>query len=112
MCYTLTHEGYAVLCRGHGLCGHLRPDLGQCGRHRGDSGLDPEVRRITDTLNSVGKGTPTHDAAVVGDTVGDPLKDTVGPCLDIFIKIMSTVSLVAVPVFARVNLVDWLAKFF
>ena len=76
------------------------------------SGLDPEVRRITDTLNSVGKGTPTHDAAVVGDTVGDPLKDTVGPCLDIFIKIMSTVSLVAVPVFARVNLVDWLAKFF
>ncbi len=53
-----------------------------------------------------GKGTPTHDAAVVGDTVGDPLKDTVGPCLDIFIKIMSTVSLVAVPVFAKFNVVD------
>ena len=63
-------------------------------------------------IEGAGKGTPTHDAAVVGDTVGDPLKDTVGPCLDIFIKIMSTVSLVAVPVFARVNLVDWLAKFF
>ena len=45
-----------------------------------------------------------HDAAVVGDTVGDPLKDTVGPCMDIFIKIMSTVSLVAVSVFARYNL--------
>ncbi len=49
---------------------------------------------------------------MVGDTVGDPLKDTVGPCLDIFIKIMSTVSLVAVPVFAKVNLVSWLAQFF
>ena len=55
-----------------------------------------------------GKGTPTHSAAVVGDTVGDPLKDTVGPCLDIFIKIMSTVSLVASPVFAQYNLVGWI----
>ncbi|MBR4943631.1 MAG: sodium-translocating pyrophosphatase, partial [Clostridia bacterium] len=45
-----------------------------------------------------GKGTPTHDAAVVGDTVGDPSKDTVGPSLDILIKIMSTVSLVCVVV--------------
>ncbi len=59
-----------------------------------------------------GKGTPTHDAAVVGDTVGDPLKDTVGPCLDIFIKIMSTVSLVAVPVFANFNLVSLLSGIF
>ena len=51
-----------------------------------------------------GKGTPTHDAAVVGDTVGDPLKDTVGPSLDILIKIMSTVSLVCVVVFHTFNL--------
>ncbi len=51
-----------------------------------------------------GKGTPVHDAAVVGDTVGDPLKDTVGPCMDIFIKIMSTVSLVAIPVFTHFHL--------
>ncbi len=50
------------------------------------------------------KGSSVHDAAVVGDTVGDPLKDTVGPCMDIFIKIMSTVSLVAVSVFSTYNL--------
>ncbi|MBR3289284.1 MAG: sodium/proton-translocating pyrophosphatase, partial [Clostridia bacterium] len=60
----------------------------------------------TGSIKGHGKGTPAHDAAVVGDTVGDPLKDTVGPCLDIFIKIMSTVSLVAVAVFSQYNLLD------
>ena len=54
------------------------------------------------------KGDETHSASVVGDTVGDPLKDTVGPCLDIFIKIMSTVSLVAVAVFSKYNLFNLL----
>ena len=55
-----------------------------------------------------GKGTAAHDAAIIGDTVGDPLKDTVGPCLDIFIKMMATVSLVTVAVFARHNLLSLL----
>ena len=59
-----------------------------------------------------GKGTPTHDAAVVGDTVGDPLKDTVGPSLDILIKIMSTVSLVCVVVFSDNNLMSFLTNLF
>ncbi len=54
------------------------------------------------------KGGAAHDAAVVGDTVGDPLKDTVGPSLDILIKIMSTISLVTVAAFAENNLLNML----
>ena len=53
-----------------------------------------------------GKGSPTHDATVIGDTVGDPLKDTVGPSLDILIKIMSTVSLIAVSIYSHFNLLS------
>lgn len=56
------------------------------------------------------KGSATHDAGVVGDTVGDPLKDTVGPCLDILIKIMSTLALVMGGAFASYNLYDLIAK--
>jgi K(+)-stimulated pyrophosphate-energized sodium pump len=47
----------------------------------------------------VAKATPTHAAAVVGDTVGDPFKDTAGPSLHVLVKLLSTITLVLAPLF-------------
>ena len=66
----------------------------------------------TGAISGHGKGSGAHDASVVGDTVGDPLKDTVGPSLDILIKIMSVISLVTVAVFAKFNLLELIKSLF
>jgi K(+)-stimulated pyrophosphate-energized sodium pump len=52
------------------------------------------AKKYIEAGNFGGKGSPQHKAAVVGDTVGDPFKDTSGPSLNILIKLCSTVSIV------------------
>jgi K(+)-stimulated pyrophosphate-energized sodium pump len=57
------------------------------------------AKKFIETGQMGGKGSPTHKASVVGDTVGDPLKDTAGPSLHVLIKLLSTVTLVLAPLF-------------
>lgn len=57
------------------------------------------AKKYIESGNFGGKGSPAHKAAVIGDTVGDPCKDTSGPSLNILIKLMSVVTLVFLPLF-------------
>jgi K(+)-stimulated pyrophosphate-energized sodium pump len=54
-----------------------------------------------DNGNVLGKKTDAHAAAVVGDTVGDPFKDTAGPSLHVLVKLLATITLVLAPLFIR-----------
>ena len=58
------------------------------------------AKKYVEKGNLGGKGSEVHAAAVVGDTVGDPFKDTSGPSMNILINVMAIVSLVIAPVLA------------
>lgn len=58
------------------------------------------AKKYIETGKYGGKGSEAHKAAVTGDTVGDPCKDTAGPSIHILIKLLSTITLVLVPLFS------------
>ena len=62
------------------------------------------AKKYIEAGNLGGKGSDNHKAAVVGDTVGDPFKDTSGPAMNILIKLMSVVSLVIAPILPTAGL--------
>ncbi|MCX6706664.1 MAG: sodium/proton-translocating pyrophosphatase, partial [Candidatus Woesearchaeota archaeon] len=57
------------------------------------------AKKYIETGKLGGKGSDTHKAAVVGDTVGDPMKDTAGPSIHVLIKLLATITLVLAPLF-------------
>jgi K(+)-stimulated pyrophosphate-energized sodium pump len=62
----------------------------EAGAHGGKYIVGPDGKKVKN---------PVHSAAVVGDTVGDPFKDTAGPSLHVLIKLLSTITLVLAPLF-------------
>ncbi len=68
------------------------------------------AKKFIEAGNYNGKGSENHKAAVVGDTVGDPFKDTAGPSVNILIKLLSMVSIVFAGLIVRFNFVDFISQ--
>jgi len=66
--------------------------------NNGGAALD-NAKKYIEAGNLGGKGSPAHAAAVIGDTLGDPLKDTAGPSLHVVVKLLNTITLSMAPLF-------------
>jgi K(+)-stimulated pyrophosphate-energized sodium pump len=61
------------------------------------------AKKFVEDGNYGGKGSPAHEAGIVGDTVGDPMKDTAGPALNPIIKVVNLVALIIAPLVVAVQ---------
>ena len=68
------------------------------------------AKKYIEDGNEGGKGSEAHKAAVIGDTVGDPFKDTAGPALNPLIKVMNLVSLLILPAVIKLSHTDKIAQ--
>jgi K(+)-stimulated pyrophosphate-energized sodium pump len=87
--------GVLVGCTATGVCMALFMSNG--------GGAWDNAKKYIEEGHYGGKGSDNHKAAVVGDTVGDPFKDTSGPTMNILIKLVSVVSLVSAPVLIMIH---------
>jgi K(+)-stimulated pyrophosphate-energized sodium pump len=67
-------------------------------------GILDNAKKLIEEGHFGGKGTETHVAAVIGDTFGDPLKDTAGPSLHILVKLQNIMSITLLPLFVSYGL--------
>jgi K(+)-stimulated pyrophosphate-energized sodium pump len=75
-------------------------------------GLWDNSKKFIESGNHGGKGSDAHHAAVVGDTVGDPFKDTAGPSINTQVTVVSLVASIMATLFLKFNLLDWLQTLF
>src|SRR5690606_689972 len=92
------------------LAGSLISGLVMALSSSNSGGAWDNAKKYIETGKLGGKGSDAHTAAVVGDTVGDPFKDTSGPALNILMKLMAILSLVFAPFFVSHGgvLLEWI----